>query len=240
MTITITENASPFFVRFTHDGAEEIADICREVLANNTGTIYTQYVENLDAHIDWFPNDLGEYENDLIIVKLPEEAIDRIIALMPWKNDVFDFKAGVIFIMRSGPGWQQIIHKDRSNFGLNYFFEIADDKCITTFYDEEDINKANKVERLESLNAADLSNPEVAKREVNPRRFTNGIDPKTLTPTKTFIAKKGDVMILNTDLYHTWHNDSPHPRFALGLRLSTPYLQVGFEEAITKMLGDAL
>ena len=240
MTISIIENASPYFVRFTHEGIDKIIDLCLSIIQQNKGTVYTQYVENLETHVDWFPTDISEYEHDLTVIKLDQESIEQIIDLIPWKNEVFDFKNGVIFIMKTGPGWRQTIHKDRSDFGLNYVLYVADDKCITTFYNEQDVKAENKTAELEKANAAALANPETAAREVNPRRFTLGVDPDELTPVKTYIAKQGEAMLLNTDIYHTWHNDSPNHRYLLGIRLGAEDLRVSFDEAKEKMLGNAI
>jgi hypothetical protein len=185
--LTIIEDCSPYYIRFTHDKIDELIDYCQTLLTDDL-------IEKLN--IDGFKN-----------YKLPLNQAQKILSLIPLSQKVSFMKERVsLFITK--PGHYYRAHKDGLNHrcSINYTIKILDAECITNWYKEEDL-KDYKIDNLVS----------------NSSRECEGFTKNNHIPVKTMIAKQGEGILFNTDLFHDWDNtNSKNLRGVLTLRHSQP------------------
>ena len=85
-------------------------------------------------------------------------------------------------------------------FGLNYHVSIKDDKCVTSWYADE----------------------ELAEYKLWPSQHSReliGADLKKHTPLKSVVFKPGEVSLLNVDMFHAFDNSqSDNERVVLTFR----------------------
>ena len=204
MKYTIIEDCSPYFIRFTHDGLEE----------------FNTYVLSLYDKQDWDqcsrPRALGfnHHKFDPTIGRdiLAHSVISEEILLNHHRVSVF----------KSDPGLYYGAHKDgfANRFSINYILKAMDDKCVTSWYSDEDLKKY-------SLNSL-LLQKNIARECV---RFIK----KNHTPLKSMVAKVNECILFNTDIFHDWDNsESKNDRLVLTLRSPTPG-SIYFED-VKKML----
>ena len=145
-----------------------------------------------------------------------------IIDMLPMKDNIsFNIKRVAIFDTPPGGGCG--IHKDGADHrvSFNIPIEIADNNCITNWYCDETF-KGMPV----------LGNA----------RYTRNIyfDYKTMDkfiPEKTMVAQNTEMVLFNTDIYHSWNNStSVNTRKILTLRSTNPGL-VFFEDVKKVLFG---
>ena len=106
-------------------------------------------------------------------------------------------------------------------FSINYTIQIADEKCVTSWYSDDDL-KHYPIDFLKGHS-----------------RECEGFNPKNHTPLKSMIAKPGECILFNTDLFHDWDNSqSDNYRIILTLRIKQPCVgQTYFEDAKKIIFG---
>lgn len=173
----IIEDSSPFYIRFTHNGIDKLVERCRQ---------YT------DPNLKYFSH-----------YRLPEQQAQDILSLTPISKHI-PFELARVSLFISAPGLYYRAHKDgiADRFSINYPITILDDKCVTSWYADEDL----KNYQIDTLNG-------------NSRECIN-FDRTKHTPLKSMIAKPGECILFNTDIFHDWNNvASTNIRTVLTLRI---------------------
>jgi len=119
---TIIEDCSPYYIRFTHPGIEQIIDICKQGL------------EGI------------EFENSFTHYRYPADIREKILELTPLTQQLdLDPNRASLFVTK--PGRYYRAHKDGANhrISLNYTVEILDNACVTSWYSDEDLTDYNIV-----------------------------------------------------------------------------------------------
>jgi hypothetical protein len=80
--------------------------------------------------------------------------------------------------------------------------QILDDKCVTSWYSEEEL----------------ASLPMEVKVGSGVTREVQNFDPEIHKPVHSFVMRPDRAVLFNTDVYHNFHNDSPHWRIIMTLR----------------------
>lgn len=183
MKLTILEDCSPYYIRFTHEGIEDVLNFVRNRIPE------TKNFSNF-KHYRLLP-----YDSKELCSKLPfKEQLNLMIHRMS------------LFI--SKPGLYYRAHKDGLNhrFSINYTIKIMDDKCVTSWYSDEDL-KNYKIDNLST----------------NSSRECIGFNKRNHIPIKTMIAKQGECILFNTEIFHDWDNtQSENERIVLTLRVNNP------------------
>jgi hypothetical protein len=189
---TIIEDCSPYYIRFTHDNIDEVIKRCAAVA------------------------DTVEITRDMTHHKVNENAAEDILSFVPMANQLSILKTRVsLFITK--PGHRYDVHKDGHyhRFSLNYMIRVLDDKCVTSWYSDDDL-KEYTVEPM-------VNN--------TPSRHIFNFKKDQHTPLKTVTFKQGECILFNTDIFHDWDNSqSDHERIVLTLRLEKPK-HIYFEDA---------
>lgn len=89
--------------------------------------------------------------------------------------------------------------------GINYNINMKDDLCVTSWYNNEDFT-GRPIDNLGGVS-----------REIGD--YNRQLEKDLIKPAKSMIAKTGDVVLFNTDIYHDVDNSqSPNERTLLTLR----------------------
>jgi hypothetical protein len=115
---TIIEDCSPYYIRFTHPGIDELI----ELLKDNTPS---RSSDRLFAH--------HKFDLDTAREVLSKTPVAKQIPL----------KEGRVSLFLSEPGLYYGAHKDGLNhhFSINYTVSILDSECVTSWYSDEDLKK---------------------------------------------------------------------------------------------------
>jgi hypothetical protein len=127
-----------------------------------------------------------------------------------------------ISLFISKPGLYYRAHKDGMNnkFSINYVSRVLDDKCITNWYSDEDL-KEYAIDNLRT----------------NTSRECDGFVKENHTPLKSMIAKQGECILFNTEIFHDWDNTgSNNERVVLTLRIIPELKPHTYFEDARKML----
>lgn len=199
---TIIEDCSPYYIRFTHDGIEDLIEYCKECIPSMEDR---KWLFGGFNHHAMPPTQVGN-----VLLKTP------ISELMPLQTDRVS-----LFI--SKPGMYYRAHKDGLDhrFSINYTIKVDDDKCVTSWWSDEDL-KIYPVDKLDGWS-----------------RECNGFNPKNHTPLKSMVAKPGEAILFNTDIFHDWDNRaSDNYRVVLTLRIRQPFTgKTYFEDAKKIIFG---
>jgi hypothetical protein len=91
-------------------------------------------------------------------------------------------------------------------FSINYLTRVLDDKCVTSWYSDDDL----KVYFID--NTLTQSSRECV-----------GFIKENHTPIKSMIAKQNECLLFNTDIFHDFDNSqSDNTRVVLTLRCRNP------------------
>lgn len=191
MKFTILEDCSPYYIRFTHDDIEDVLSFVRGCIPDTKNfPIYKNYRLSLN-------------DSKKLSSKLP---FANQLDLMIYRMSLFISK----------PGLYYRAHKDGLDhrFSINYTIKILDDKCVTSWYSDEDL-KDYKIDNLVSRTS----------------RECIGFNKRNHTPIKTMVAKQGECILFNTEIFHDWDNtQSENERIVLTLRVYNPG-QIYFNDA---------
>ena len=228
MNLRILEDHSPYYITFTFDGIEKITEIGKAVLSSYTDPSLTYVLRmNDDMCLETEFNLNIVKENELLGYKLTQEDKTKIHSLLPWSQRTLQLEVWNQLLLHTGPSFHHLIHKDRTDVGMNFYINIPDDKCATHFYDEDEINAL----------IVDQPPPVVpVTYGGGPVRRVNGIDPASITPVKTFVGKQNEGILINTNKWHTWINSSDKFRDAILLRPEHNG-RLSFEEARKELFG---
>ena len=119
---TIIEDCSPYYIRFTHPGIENIIDVCKKGIEG------------------------VEFTSSFTHYKFPTDIREKIMELTPLTEDLsLDYYRASMFVTQ--PGRYYRAHKDGVNhrISLNYTVEILDDTCVTSWYSDEELAGYNIV-----------------------------------------------------------------------------------------------
>lgn len=183
MNIQIIEDCSPYYIRFTHDGADAVVGLCRE------------YQSRADI-----PSD-----KKFVHHKLPRPDAIEVLKHVPKSEELKLFKDRVSLFI-SKPGLYYRPHRDGLSLkvGINYGVSILDDRCTTSWYDHATF-AGRPIDTLGGRS-----------REIADFRF--GLEYERTPKLMSMIARPGEAVLFNTDLYHDFNNDSNNIRTVLTLR----------------------
>ena len=156
------------------------------------------------------------------VCKLNEELGRTVISKIPMSKKMEFIERRVSFF-NSEPGLVFPAHKDGVNhrFSINYVLKALDDKCVTSWYGDE----------LASIYQMDQS---LFDRKVT--RECLNFDKTKHTPLKTLVARQGECILFNTEIYHDFDNSqSLNERILVTFRATNPGT-IYFDDA-RKILG---
>jgi hypothetical protein len=179
MIYEIIEDCSPYYIRYTHEGINDIIDYCNECTPKFNNHQFMHYM-------------------------LPETQAARMLSLIPASKQL-ELMINRVSLFISKPGLYYGAHKDGLDhrFSINYVSKVLDDKCITSWYSDDDL-KDYPIDNL----------PKKASRECV------GFVRENHTPLKSMVAKQNECILFNTDIFHDWDNrNSSNERVVLTLRM---------------------
>jgi len=181
---TIIEDCSPYYIRFTHTGINDVIDKCSQYLEHK------KFTRAFTHHIH------------------PPAEAESILASVPLTSQL-DINVNRVSSFVTQPGVYYRVHKDGLDCrtSINYTVKILDDKCVTSWYSDQDVQCA----AFEGLDW------KIPSREVS------GFDQTSCVPLKSMTAKQGECILFNTDIFHDFDNsNSQDERTVLTLRLNRP------------------
>ena len=115
---TIIEDCSPYYIRFTHSGIEDIINTCARIADE---TVYTKPFTN---H------------------KIDDDVSKDIMELLPMSNQL-KIKKDRLTMFVSQPGFYYRTHKDGVDHrcSINYPIKVLDNQCVTSWYSDDDIQR---------------------------------------------------------------------------------------------------
>jgi hypothetical protein len=143
-------------------------------------------------------------ERTFIHHRLLEEQANHLLSLTPLSKELLLQKNRVSFFITK-PGRYYRAHKDGmdARISINYTVEILDDKCVTSWYSDED-----------------LKNYSIDNLSTKSSRECDGFIKENHTPLKSMIAKPNECILFNTDIFHDFDNrESSSTRVILTLRI---------------------
>lgn len=141
----------------------------------------------------------------------PIDISEEIISLLP-KNFAFEFIVDRVSIFDTPPGGGCGIHKDGKDHrvSFNIPIEVHDNLCTTYWYDNDQFNHSQyDIQKLKGY----TRNIYYDHHSMN--KFTH---------SKSMVASTGEMILFNTEIFHSWKNESLHPRKILTLRVKKPGL----------------
>jgi len=196
--IEIIEDVSPYFLRLNHSGLDNVIDKCLLYIKGLTfdSTGFTHYKFSTDQAKD-------------------------ILDSVPFSS-LFNFNLERVSLFVTAPGYYYRAHKDGLDhrFSINYTVKILDDKCVTSWYSDSDLD----VYGIDNL-----------KQKIS--RECEGFNKNKHQPLKSMTAKAKECILFNTDIFHDFDNSkSLNERIVLTLRDVNPG-QIYFEEAKNRILS---
>ncbi len=148
-----------------------------------------------------------------------KELGETIVNMLPIA-DMFKFKTDRVAVFSTPPNGGCGVHKDgqADKVSFNITIEINDDRCITNWYDDTQFN---------------VPNPNYPYSRNVYKDFTN-LDQ--FKPIKTMVARPNEMIIFNTDIYHSWQNKSEHTRKVLTLK-TVDCATLTYNEVKNKLFG---
>ena len=197
MIYNIIEDCSPYYIRFTYTGIEQVFDQCTPEHYN--------YQKMIDEQPSTYLDKKGH--KYFVHYKLDQPNCQKLLESVPMRDALNVDDARVSFFI-SAPRCVYRPHKDglAVRCGINYSVQINDDKCVTSWYDYKDL----------SMYPIDT----VGGRSREAKGFVRGVH----TPLKSMTAKQGECILFNTEIFHDWDNSqSPNMRVMLTLRFKEPH-----------------
>ena len=194
--LSIIEDCSPYYIRFTHNSISDIIDSCLLSIDD------VSFTRPFTHH------------------KFDFDTAGKILNMVPFSKDI-EFYQHRVSLFVSQPGLYYRAHKDGLNhrFSINYTVKILDDKCVTSWYSDEEC-KDYPIDTLDGWS-----------------REASGFKKSNHTALKSMVAKPNECILFNTDIFHDFDNtNSTNERIVLTLRAR----QVGkiyFEDAKKILFG---
>lgn len=157
--------------------------------------------------------------------KLPQALGKEILTAVPGHSELeYIDKRVSLFVTQPNVYYRP--HRDGLSLkmGINYIVDVKDDKCITSWYALEEF-EGRPIDTLVTNNSREIAD------------FNWATEYSKHTPLKSVVAKQGEVMLFNTDLYHDVNNvHSKNERTILTIR-SSLHLQPTFMDARKIIFG---
>jgi ectoine hydroxylase-related dioxygenase (phytanoyl-CoA dioxygenase family) len=119
--------------------------------------------------------------------------------------------------------------------GINYCVDISDNKCVTSWYDDETFANRQISNFPKSNLIPDGVAPVKNSREI--ADYDRELEKDITKPVKSMIAKQGEVVLFNTDIWHDVDNTtSSNERTMLTLR-SALFERLNFNQARQLLFG---
>ena len=205
MQFEIIEDCSPYFIRYKHTGSDEVIAMCKE---------------KKSSYVDLLPRKLK-----FINYRLPELVGTEILNNVYGAKELsLNTKRVSLFVTNPQQYYRQ--HRDglAVPMGINYTVDIADDKCVTSWYDTNAFI-GRPIDNLPSNSSREIAD------------YNRRLEKDTVRPVKSMTAKQGEVILFNTDLFHEVDNtNSPNERTILTLR-STLFEKLNFLQARKILFG---
>lgn len=186
---TIIEDCSPFYIRFSFPGLNEIIEyVAGQFKKENVTT------RRLSGYLH------NNFNLDIA---------SQIVSMLPMSKE-YEFEVDRVAVFETIPKRGSGIHKDGANryVSFNIPIEINDDKCITSWYADS------------TFEGMEVTGLPYVRNVVQCNTYSNYDYIRDYPTIKTMIAKPGEMVIFNTDIYHSWDNkDSDQPRKLLTLRV---------------------
>jgi hypothetical protein len=179
---TIIEDASPYYIRFKFENIDNIITRLQDLL-----------------------NKLNYKNKGFVHSKLSIEVGERILKNLPFQEIELNPKRVSFFI--TNPGHYYRAHKDGLDhrFSINLTVEILDNKCVTSWYSDEDLKNYS------------------TDYKMGQSRECIGFIKQKHIPLKKMTAVQGECILFNTDIYHDFDNsESLNRRTVLTLRHKNP------------------
>lgn len=192
----IIEDCSPYYIRFTHPGIDQLIEYCKKCIPDLT--------------------DIKRFKHHML---LPTDAM-TILNQTPI-FDMLPLSTKRVSLFISSPGMYYRAHKDGTDhrISINYTILINDNKCVTNWYNDED---------LQSYSIDNCGGWSRECKEFN---------PKNHVPIKSMIAKPGECILFNTDIFHDWNNaESSNHRIVLTLRIKQPFTGNMYFDDVKKIM----
>jgi len=189
--IELIEDCSPYFIRYRHTDSDKIIDLSKKFKVNQVD---------------------GKYTNKFVHHRLPLDDAEQILNYIPYV-DQFSFLKTRVSLFVTQPRFYYRPHKDglSCKMGINYIVDVKDNKCVTSWYDDEQF--AGRP--IDTLEAAPIG--KARSREIGD--YNRSLEWDKIVPVKSMVAKQNDVILFNVDLFHDVNNyRSPNERTILTLR----------------------
>ena len=204
MFYKIIEDCSPYYVKFTYDGIQNLIDFV------NTLPIEFDKIQDVSSYKQYY---------------FPFDDAQEIVNRLPLSTK-FRFKRRWAPLMIMPPGKFTSPHKDSPGelCSFNFPIKIADDKCVVSWYSDEEFTDFNLTYIKSYTNTG-----RIFSRKILPEEYNN----KLRSPSKQLILGTDECVLFNTNIFHSIDNtESTNNRIILTLRLiedtETP---VTFEDA---------
>jgi hypothetical protein len=208
---TIIKNCSPYYVLFTYDGLSDYINVLQDIV--NKSEFVVSNNKSVTAIQEVFPS----YRTEEAYIK-NEEYLKLIIDDNPCTK-LLDLDRSAVFLT-TYPKVKSPIHIDMNGatntpvqFRINYPVFVKDDKCITSWYNSENITPHAKIPYMEDM----LSKVE---------------------PIESLHFSQDYAILFNTTMYHDWDNtQSENNRTILGLRADKNHFDTTFDDAKKMLFG---
>jgi hypothetical protein len=197
MTYSIIEDCSPYYIRFTWAGLEQLVDYVKN---QPRDSLHGCEVFNFTG-----------YDH----INFGADVAKKIIGQLPMKSKI-KLMSRRVTLFSTHPGGKSSVHKDSVDhrFSINIPIEIHDSKCWTAWWSDESLKDFDQ-----NLMAREGDPNEI---KVASRRITDDGRPLP-PPDKTMIAVPNECILFNTDIFHTWNNsESTNSRVVLTFRAVDP------------------
>jgi hypothetical protein len=151
---------------------------------------------------------------------LPPSVGAELISLIPG-HEKLCLQAGRVSLFITPPRTYYRAHKDGFDlrFGVNYPIAIVDEKANTRFYEDQSIDSRYQV-----------------APDGKPSREVIGFNPFVVKPACSFTMRPNELVVLNVEKYHDFHNRSDSHRVILTFRSRD--LSLSFDDVVRVFLGD--
>lgn len=118
---TIIEDCSPYYIRFKHDGLDDVINFCKQTAP-----------------------DVSHSDKTFVHHKLSLDDTATLLSLVPMHSSgELDFKTERVSLFLTSGGRYYRAHKDGldNRVSINYTVSILDDKCVTSWYSDDDLKE---------------------------------------------------------------------------------------------------
>jgi hypothetical protein len=199
MNFEIIEDCSPYYIRYRHTDFENVIEMCKVQQSLLVDTL--------------------EVKKKFMNIKFPEPVGIEILKSVYCAKQLF-LASHRVSLFVTQPGVYYRPHKDglAVPMGINYNIEIADDKCVTSWYDDSSF-AGRPIDNLPSNSSREIAD------------YDRSVEKNVIKPIRSMIAKPNEALLFNTDFFHDFDNSqSLNQRTILTLR-STLFEKLNFFQA---------